>query len=572
MSEANEANAVSRRTVLKGAGLTATAMAAAPSLLRAESPALRVTRERATQGSGPSLPSAAIVTLNRAGLGPRAGDVAAFQALGTTDESRITAWVGSQLNPGTIDDSGFQARIAAAGFESYGISTNPNALLATLWDWYVNGNAPSGNTSSSIPRDELVRATMMRAIYSRRQLVEVLADFWRDHFNVNTELSSYVRATVPHLELILRQRTFGRFRDMLGSVASSTAMLRYLDNYTSSNAGPNENFSRELFELHTLGAENYYGVLPQNEVPTDPQGIPIGYVDADVFEAVRCFTGWSFSHGNENDGDTGLFYYRPDWHDRFQKYVLGLFIPPDQVDLKDGNDVLDRLAAHPGTGRHIARKLCQKLISDTPPQSLIDSVAALFTEQWQAPDQLKQVYRAILLSDEFRTTWGEKIKRPFEIVVGAMRACSADFTMKMDDSDTNSFLWRYEQTGHELFVWPSPNGYPDARDAWQSMTPRVMTWRMCGWLVDFRDSNDNHYLDVLGQTPPSVRSSNELADYWIFRVLYRSMDPLNRAQIVQFMSQGVNPDLDLDLTNEGTRDRVRSMVGLLLMSPDFLWR
>ena len=149
----------------------------------------------------------------------------------------------------------------------------------------------------------------------------------------------------------------------------------------------------------------------------------------------RAFTGWSFSHGNSGDGDTGLYYYRPSWHDRFQKTVLGVFLPQDQVDEKDGLDVLDALAEHPGTSRHIARKLCRRLISDDPPQSLVDTVAAVFHSQWQAPDQLKQVYQAILLSDEFRTTWGEKIKRPFEVVTSALRSGGADFTLKRDDGD-----------------------------------------------------------------------------------------------------------------------------------------
>lgn len=104
------------------------------------------------------------------------------------------------------------------------------------------------------------------------------------------------------------------------------------------------------------------------------------------------------------------------------------------------------------------------------------------------------------------------------------------------------------------------------------MTPRLMSWRLCGWLIDFHDSDDNYYLDVLGQTPDSVRSANELADFWIPRILGRPMSSEDREQIVQFMGQGINPDLDLNLSNESTASRLRSMVGLILMSPDFLWR
>lgn len=525
-----------------------------------------------TRNGAPPLPEASIIALNRMGFGPRPGDVAAFNALGASPQERMAAYVAQQLDPESLDDSELQSRLSAAGFESVDLSPDPDTYLATLWDWYINGNAPSGNTSSSWPRDELVRATFLRGMYSKKQLVEVLTDFWVNHFNININDSSFVRATYAHFNLVLRQNLLGNFRTMLEAVASSTAMLYYLDNYTSSDDGPNENFSRELFELHTLGSENYLGTMPQSEVPQDTNGIPIGYVDADVFESTRCFTGWSFSRGSGDDGDTGLFFYRSDDHDRFQKTVLGVFIPQDQDDLVDGRTVLDSLASHPGTGRHIARKLCRRMISDDPSQGVIDTVAAVFTAQWQAPDQLAQVMETILLAPEFLATWGEKVKRPFEIAVGSMRACGADFTLKMEDSDTSSFLFRYDDAGQDLFTWPAPNGFPDTREAWMRMTPRVMSWRLCNWLIDFDDDGGNFYLDVLSQTPGGVRTANELADFWIQRILRRAMDPVDREQIVQFMAQGINPDFDLDFSDEDTRDRLRSMVGVILMSPDFLWR
>ncbi|MEL7059676.1 MAG: DUF1800 domain-containing protein [Acidobacteriota bacterium] len=519
----------------------------------------------------PSTPSAAIVTLNRLAFGPRPGDVTAFNGLGANDTQRLAAWVAQQLNPTSIDDSDLEARIAQAGFAVYDSTNNPNTLLARLWDWYENDNEPNGNTSSNIPRDEAIRAKLLRAIYSRRQLVEVLADYWHDHFNVHIENSSRVRTTFLHLDLVIRQNQLGRFRDLLEAVTRSSAMLYYLDNYTSSNSGPNENFCRELFELHTLGAENYLGIIQQNQVPTE-NGVPIGYVDADVFEATRCFTGWSFSYGVSGDGDTGLFLYRPEWHDRFQKNVLGQFIPQDQPDLKDGHDVLDALASHPGTGRFVARRLCRRFVSDTPSEALVQTVASVFTAQWQAPDQLKQVYEAIFLSDEFRTTWAEKIKRPFEHAVSALRASGSTFSPKMDDGDTQDFLWRFDDTGHEPFHWPAPDGFPDTRNAWQSMSPMVMSWRLAGWLADFDDDQDNLFIDVVAQTPGSVRTPNELADFWIDQILNRPMTLADRQEVVDFIAQGTNPDFDLNLQNSSTASRLRSMVALILMSPDFFWR
>ena len=520
----------------------------------------------------PAVPYLSVVALNRMGFGPRPGDIADFQALGGTPEARLMAYVDQQLDPDTIVDTDFETRLAAAGFESTNPGLSSDAYLARLWDWYENDNAPSGNTSSSLVRDEAIRLKFLRAIYSKKQLLELMTDFWHDHFNVYIEVSGWVRSTFPHLDEVMRTHCFGRFRTLLGAVAKSPAMLRYLDNYTSSDAGPNENFCRELLELHTLGSAAYLGIQQQNSVPTDGNGIPIGYVDADVFEATRAFTGWSFSYGTAGDGDTGLFYYRPDWHDRFQKTVLGVFLPADQADMQDGRDVLDALASHPATGRHIAGKLCRRLVSDDPPQSLVDSTAQLFTDEWQSSDQLAQVVRHILLSSEFAATWGEKVKRPFEIAVSAMRAGKGELSFALEDSAVDNFFWRFDDTGHEPFHWVAPNGFPDHKGPWTSTTPRVMTWRFCGWLIDHEQSNGQLVIEPLAQTPGSVRSSNELVDFWTERILGRPMEPIDRLQMVQFMSQGINADLDLDLTDEDTADRLRSMIGLIFMSPDFLWR
>lgn len=573
---AREPQEPSRRHLLE-LGLAALAAGAAPAVLGAASSSTPTMRPRPTRqqqlASGLSeAPRTAIVAFNRMAFGPRPGDLAAFNALGGTSEERLAAYVAQQLDPQSIDDTTFENRLAAAGYESVGLDPDPDVALATLWDWYINDHAPNGNTSSSIPRDELVRVTFLRAIHSRRQLVEVLADFWRDHFNVNIDESSVLRVTTPHLDQVIRQHLLGNFRALLEAVARSPAMLYYLDNYTSSNGGPNENFSRELFELHALGAENYLGVRPQHEIPRDAQGRPLGYVDGDVFEATRCFTGWSFSLGIDNDGDNGLFHYRSEWHDRFQKNVLGKFIPPDQPALKDGRDVLDALASHPGTGRHIARKLCRRLIADEPPASVVDAAATVFTDHWQAPDQLRRVVETILLSPEFRTTWGEKIKRPFDIAVSALRAVPSTFVPLMDHSPTRSFLSRYDEAGQPLFKWPAPNGYPDVRDAWKRMSPRLMSWRLVGWLVDFKNESDGFYLDILGKTPSTVRTANQLADFWIGRVLGRPMLPGNREELVEFMAQGINPDFELNLEDKDTCDRLRVMVGLIFMSPEFLWR
>jgi uncharacterized protein (DUF1800 family) len=507
----------------------------------------------------PAPPSAAVIAFNRLGFGPRPGDIAAFNGLAGTDAQRLQIWVDQQLDPSNINDGDCDNRIATSGF------TTLFKSLAQLWQDHVESNPPWSVRLQ--PYYEVERATLLRAVWSKRQLLEVVTDFWHNHFNVHGP-DSWAAPVWSHWDrAVIRGNAFGNFRTMLGDVAQHPAMLYYLDNYTSTNAGPNENWARELFELHTLGADHYMGVMQQSQVPTGPGGVPVAYVDDDVFEATRCFTGWTF------DFDTGLFDYRADWHDVFQKNVLGVFIDDHQPALVDGNTVLDLVASHPGTARHISTKLAHRLIGDDPDPAVIDAAAAVFEAQASAPDQLAQVVRTIVLHPSFLTTWGDKIKRPLEILSSAVRAADGRFNYAIDDGDTGTLLWRYDQAGQPLFGWRAPNGFPDHKDDWQSATPRVMTWRLMNWLIDVRNDNDIHRLNVLAQTPGTTRTANEIADFWITRVLGRPMPAEERHEIVEFMAQGHNPDFALPLdSDEDTQDRLRSMVGLIFMSPSFLWR
>ena len=342
-------------------------------------------------------------------FGPRPGDLEAFQALGGDDESRLETYVDQQLDPESINDEELDARL-----ERY---TTLTKSQTQLWAEHTRGPSSARNQ----PLHETEAAVFIRAVHSKRQLREVLADFWNNHFNVFPQ-SGTISSVFSHYDnSVIRPNLLGNFREMLEAVATSPAMLFYLDNYLNINAGPNENYARELFELHTLGADRYLGVVRQNEVPRDEAGKPVGYVDDDVYEATRSLTGWTVNE------DTGEFFYRTDRHDRFQKNVLGQFLPPDQPPLADGKMVLDLLASHPGTGRHIAYKLCRRLVADHPSPALVEEVAQVFTATWQAPDQLAQVTRRILLSQEFRLTWGRKVKRPFEVLTSFLRGLGTTF-------------------------------------------------------------------------------------------------------------------------------------------------
>jgi uncharacterized protein (DUF1800 family) len=299
---------------------------------------------------------------------------------------------------------------------------------------------------------ELQRAALLRAVYSERQLNELMVAFWENHFSVFANkdddrylLTSYDRDTI-------RPDAMGRFRDLLGATAHSPAMLYYLDNWRSSVARPhpatkdkpagvdgglNENYARELMELHTLGVDG-------------------GYTQKDVQEVARCFTGWTIEKPNQE----GLFLYRPGLHDRGEKIVLGHRILAGGG-IADGERVLDILAAHPSTARFIATKLARRFISDDPPQSIIDRAAAVFLK---TDGSIRETLRAIVTSPEFfsQSAYRSKMRSPFEYVAAALRALGAD-----TDAD-RTLIDGIARMGQPVFGRITPDGFADRSDQWLS--------------------------------------------------------------------------------------------------------
>lgn len=323
------------------------------------------------------------------------------------------------------------------------------------------------------------------------------------------------------------------------------------------------------------GAEHYLGVGAQENVQGYPDA-PIGYVDDDVYEATRAFTGWSLSNSRNDSevGDTGAFYYRADWHDRFQKRVLGQLLPADQAALADGKQVLDILAAHRGTAVYVCRKLCRRFISYNPPETLVQSAATVFQNNVNSPTQIKQVMRHILLSDAFKTTWGERVKRPLETVVSALRATQSTWFLTNDNK--SSFTGFLDATGHKLFGWVAPDGYPDEMAYWLNSTSLFVRWRFINWLIDKRSDDDVYYLDVVSQTPATVQTPTQVIDFWIQRVFGRTIDAATRQEFIDFIRRDGDLYFDADrplpfATDSNTQSRLRSAVALMLISPEFLW-
>jgi len=325
---------------------------------------------------------------------------------------------------------------------------------------------------------DLQRAKLLRAVYSERQLYEVMVDFWENHFSIFANkdddrylLTSFDRETI-------RPFVMGRFRDLLGATAHSPAMLYYLDNWRSSvprpypakgdkpagvDGGLNENYARELMELHTMGVDG-------------------GYTQKDVQEVARCFTGWTIEKPNQE----GLFLYRPGLHDNGDKIVLGHKILAGGG-IADGERVLDILATHPATARFIATKLARRFISDDPPNSAIDRATEVFLK---TDGSIRETLRALITSPEFfaATTYRAKLRSPFEYVAAAMRALNAD-----TDGD-RPVLDAIGRMGQPVFGRITPDGYADRADQWLSSGAMVgrfnfasalATNRIKGTKIDF---------------------------------------------------------------------------------------
>ena len=523
----------------------------------------------------------AVVTLNRMAFGPRPGDIDAFNALGADDTSRLAAYVTQQLAPASIADTECDAKIAATGFQTLG------KTVQQQWADHVKAQNVD-YLQRQRPAIEGRRLKWLKAVYSKRQLFEVMVDFWQNHFNIYPWDQTAIFGTWQQFDRdCIRANALGNFHTMLVAVAHSTAMLYYLDNYVSQSGNPNENYAREMFELHTMGAENYLGTVRPDNFPVlagvtagFAQPCPTGYYDWDVFETARALTGWRVSDNeapNQGSTNDGSFYYREGQHDKGQKIILGQQIYPNAAAEDDGLRALAWLSAHPGTGRYIARKLCRRLIGDFPPQSIVDAAAALFTAQKDANDQIAQVLQLILTSAEFKAAWGEKFKRPFEFAASAVRAVGGNLSFYgLQYGDELSYS-SYDAIGQPVYGRRPPDGFPDVKGAWTNTTSVLMRWRFANTLMenDIRANLNANIkyageikVDVIAQTPANLTTANALADFWINRILGRPTAASGtRDEMVRFMRGTFQPTSILPPTD--ITDRLPRMVALILMCPDF---
>ncbi len=346
--------------------------------------------------------------LNRATIGPTAAEVNAAVEMG------YDAWLEQQLNPDSIDDADAQNRVGRLGT----LTAAPDVLFIFPED---------------LVRNELIAATFTRAVHSRRQLHERMVEFWTDHFNI-----FHYKDATPWLKTIddrdvIRRHALGNFRELLQASGKSPAMLVYLDNVQNVAGGPNENYPRELLELHTLGVAG-------------------GYTQTDVENVARALTGWSV---RPNFPGRGTFIFNAGAHDNGAKQIMGLSLPAGGG-ISDGEQLLDYLARHPSTAKFIARKLVRHFIAPSAPADLVQTVAAAFSS---SDGDIRTTLRA-LFSRESLARAEPTFKRPFHLLADVTRRSGSEVRV---ESGLELII---AAMGHLPFAWPAPNGYPDAAAYW----------------------------------------------------------------------------------------------------------
>jgi uncharacterized protein (DUF1800 family) len=430
--------------------------------------------------------------------------------------------------------------------------------------------------------DEVEAATILRACYSKWQVKEMLVDFWHNHFNVNIDSDNAIRAVWPAYDRdVIRKHALGNFRSLLQDVAQGLPMLYYLNNRSSKASPANENFARELLELHTLGAEHYLNHLHKKwrEVPGALEGRAEGFIDQDVYEAARAFTGWTAADGEYYDDgqrfpETGGFYYHAPWHDPYQKRVLGVELDANQPPMADGMTVLDLAAYHPGTAIYLSRKLCRRFIADEPNEDLVKRVAKVWAEHAKSPDQIAHVMREILLSPEMTGGFGQKTKRPLEFICGFIRATGADLRPEGD------FVHRLGECGQRLFMWGPPTGHPDTADYWQSPNSLLKRWKFARDLATDGFDGEVVRMNLLRNTPSEKKTWQEVADYWMDRMAPGLLEAHTREELGKWFREYEDDDKpayhdadgEITLNESDLAEHLGEFVALIAATPEFQLR
>lgn len=507
------------------------------------------------------------LALNKLAFGPTDGELQDIR------KSGVDAWFGKQLRPPAEDDCA--SAIAALKLRLKYVSKNPDAevdderSLAIVDQpieehWKLVGR-DIPNQERGFLRTGVAAATLMRAVHSRWQLREVMADFWHNHFNVNAVGDQLVAVALPSYDNeVIRRHALGNFREMLEAVATSAAMQIYLNNRSSRGGAANENYARELFELHTLGRPAYLNALYNKwrAVPGAAQGKPEGYIDQDVYEAARAFTGWTIEDGagigaGRKLPATGKFTYVETFHDNYQKRVLANEFDPYQSPLADGRRVLDLVADHPATARYVCGKLCRRLVNDAPDAALVAAAAKTWSDNRRKPDQIALTVETIVRSDAFRRSAGSKVKRPLELYASFARAAGIDV------QPTPGLIGEVDSSGQRLFGWGPPTGHPDENDYWLSSSMVRKRWELLlGLSDDAWKAGPPKLAHALAEKPTAEQAINAAHRHLV------GIDAPPKVVIAIVEGMGLKPGMPLD-TRKDALPLARRMLAYCAMTPAF---
>ena len=445
------------------------------------------------------------LALNRLTFGARVEERARFA------EIDLPAYIEEQLAFDSIND--FSCELLLNPFKTLKMAANElEGISNQLFENYDREKVPN----------ELRQATLLRQLYSKRQLYEVMVEFWSDHFNIFTEKGNcFYLKTVDDREVI-RKNAFGSFRDLVWASAHSPAMMVYLDNQANEKSHPNENYARELMELHTLGVNG-------------------GYNQQDVMELARCLTGWTV----KEHFWLGDFVFQEDLHDTGMKNVLGSAIEPSG--LNEAEQVIEMLVVHPSTARFIATKLTRRFIADEPPQPIVQKATEAYLK---TKGDIKSVLRVILLDG--LPLAQPKYKRPVNFVLSALRMLNVE----TDGAAIQDHLLRM---GQSYFNWPTPDGYPDYSEAWQgNLMPR---WQFAFELI--RDEITGTKLGLDGLIDVSGADG-----------LPAEVDAVSSLLLGAPLASSARDTLIDSVLSAGATDEeaLQIVTGGLLASPAFQWR
>lgn len=516
-----------------------------------------------------------IHALNRLTFGAKPGDATRVREIG------LDKWVELQLHPERIPDADIERFLSRYSIleanpdellKSYAGAQRERRLAVERGDTTARPrrrDTPAAMLDAAISRraviNQIQSARVARAVAGNRQLQEVMTDFWLNHFNVFAQKGPPQPYYLIEYERdVIRPHAMGKFRDLLGAVAASPAMLFYLDNARSMGdtskprlatvnrrralprqqlgrlrqGGLNENYGRELLELHTLGVDG-------------------GYTQQDVIDVARALTGWTI----RPPADGGGFVFRPEMHDAGEKTVLGRKLRGGRG-IEDGKEVLDIVARHPSTARYIARKLATRFVSDSPPQSLVDRAAQVFLE---TDGDIREVVRSIVTSNAFysNAAYRSKVKSPFEVVVSALRAMNAA------PDETARTAQAIALLGQPVYGHQAPNGYPETGEAW--MNAGAILNRINFGIAAASNRIPGADVDAIPTLAAlSTASREKQVDAVASLMLGGSISPETRAILIS----GENPLLAMaDEGAMGHRQNqltgIAQVVGLALGSPEF---